>query len=290
MANGLVLSIVHNAAFWVLLALLRYAQRALEKQNPRRQPILLYGAWVLWLIINGAAYSVVGTGRLPANAWVLLVLLPTSIVLFWVSWSVVSPFWSIGLRSADRRIEKGIDYRRSLSLVKNELSFLGTGASKLTELREFEAALRRCHSEKPIRFLLMKPSDENLTKAAERARTEREAYKKRVLESLWKIATIRNEHGIPNIEVRFYPESQLGWGISSVFRLMFINGSLCLASYNAFGMSDREQPGSELPQLHVVNLGAEQTATESFYYAMERFYQLLWEQAEPWNFEDFLHD
>jgi len=203
---------------------------------------------------------------------------------------VVNPFWSVGLRSADRRVDKGIDYRTSLSLVHDELSFLGTGASKLTALtREFEDALARCRQDKPIRFLLMKPSDENLRNAAQRARRDREAYKNQVLESLRRIAGIRKDRGLPNIEVSFYPESQLGWGISSVFRLMFIDRSLCLMSYNAFGISDGRQPGSELPQLHLVSSGADETASGSFYWAMERFYDLLWERAEKWNFEDYLN-
>jgi len=257
MADDFAISIAGNAAFWILLALLRYAEPWLEKRNPRRRPVFFYGAWASWLIINSAVYYLADTGRLAVNVWALFILLPTSLVLFlYVARCVVGPYWSVGLRSADRRIDEGIGYRQSLSLVHSELSFLGTGASKLTDLsREFEDAVRRCRPDKPIRFLLMKPSDENLTRAAQRAGKEREAYKKLVLESLRRIARVRNDHGLSNIHVRFYPESQLGGGISSVFRLMFINASLCLMSYNVFGMSTGKQPGSELPQLHLVNLG-----------------------------------
>lgn len=288
MLNSLGVSIVANALFLAGLALLRWVQRFLEKKHPRRGPVLYYGAWGLWFVLNSVALYLVETRPLPA-AVLVWTLLPTSVILFWVSWCTTSQFWSVGLRSADRRIDRGIDYRTSLSLVHNELSFLGTGASKLTALTsEFEAALHRCRGDRQIRFLLMKPTDENLTEAARRAKKDKDAYKKQVLESLRRIASVR-ESGVPNVEVRFYPESQQEWGgIASVFRLMFIDKSLCLMSYNVFGISDGGQPGSQLPQLHLVSFGAEKPATRCFYWAMESFYDRLWEKAEEWDFKEFL--
>jgi len=117
--------------------------------------------------------------------------------------------------------------------------FLGTGAAKLTREDEFENAIRRCRPEQPIRFLLCKPTYDFLIEAARRFGVDRDEYKTIVTNSLRKIAELKEKY--KNIEVRFYSQFQ-------VFRLMFIDDSICLVSYNVMGEGD----GSQLPQLHIL--------------------------------------
>ncbi|MDO9558247.1 MAG: hypothetical protein Q7I89_01005, partial [Syntrophales bacterium] len=158
-------------------------------------------------------------------------------------------------------------------------------AQRVTALtNEFEQALRRCRPDKPIRFLLLKPTDENLTYAAQRAGSDKTEYINNVLNSLKKIADIRNRRNY-NIQVRFYHDAPEGKPRAvPIFRLVFIDDKLCLMSYNVFG----EGGGSELPQLHVVAVKGDRKASESFYYALEQYYESLWAQADPWEFKEFI--
>jgi hypothetical protein len=100
--------------------------------------------------------------------------------------------------------------------------FLGVGARKLTEnSSEFEAALKRCNRpNRPVRFLLCKPTSTLLSRAAQSAGEAVNAYEHRVLESLKVIAMLRKNRDW-NIEVRFYQIER------PLFRLMFIDSWLC---------------------------------------------------------------
>ena len=156
-------------------------------------------------------------------------------------WKELNQFWQLGLVGAGRKIAAGLDYKQSLSLCSNSLGFLGIGASKLTrEWKEFEGAIDRCHRpNRPIRLLLCDPGNEELIRMVRQAGRGPDEYQNTVKDSLRKIATLRIQRE-KNIKVRFYKELPL-------FRLMFIDDSLCLASHYVFGEGD----GSQLPQLHV---------------------------------------
>jgi hypothetical protein len=190
----------------------------------------------------------------------------------------LSSFWRAGIQGADAAVAKGLDYGKSLDLCHNELWLLGTGAAKLTREVNFEPALRRCSRLEggTIRFLLARPGSEFLGDAAQQAKEPRDSYQDRVSESLRKLARFKRD-GV-NLEVRFYPEKKF----IPLFRLMFIDNRLCLASYNAHGHGD----GSELPQLRVARNVARDYA--SFYDPFRRYFEALWKSATPWSPEEFL--
>ena len=252
---------------------------ALRKRDPRLPFISVIIPIVCWLALNFLVFAMVQSHNPP---WFLTatasVLLAAPLLLFF--WTELNQFWSVGLRGADRRIRTGIDYEASLKLCQNEWAFLGTGDSKLTELREFEDALARCRQDRPVRFLLTKPTDENLTNAAKRARRPKDEYRQTVVTSLGRIADLRTR--FKNIDVRFYPELPK---IDPIFRLVFIDASICLMSYNVFG---EEGAGAQLPQLHIVKGPERGRVVESFYYPMERYFEWLWDLSEPWDFREYL--
>jgi hypothetical protein len=207
----------------------------------------------------------------------LIFFVISSSLLACFHWGQFQRFWAVGLRGADPQITKGINYEQALKLCKNQLEFLGTGAAKLTREREFEAALLRCRHDRPIKFLLCKPTADILTQATKRAGIDADTYRKVVLESLQKIARLRNDRKL-NIEVRFYREP-------SIFRLMFIDDSICLTSYNLFGEGD----GSQLPQLYVIKPPDDQRVVSSFFYPLRVYFDELWQRGDIWNFSDFLN-
>ena len=190
-------------------------------------------------------------------------------------WQQRDAFRTVGIRGADKQINQGIDYKKSLRVCQNVLSFLGIGAAKLTSEAEFEKAIGRCRQERSIRLLLCKPTHDSLVEAARRFGRTDEAYQKKVKDSLRKIATLKERY--PNIEVRFYSDFQ-------IFRLMFIDDSLCLVSYNVMGEGD----GSQLPQLHVFKPSQTERVENSFYYPLEIYFEQLWKSSETWNFKDYL--
>jgi len=137
-----------------------------------------------------------------------------------------------------------MNYERALKACNNQLEFLGIGAWKLTKEKEFEQTIRRCNRRNvPIRFLLTKPENPLLVQAAKQYGINSKEYQSRVRESLRKIADFKNKN--INIQVRFYPSQNKR--DTPIFRLMFINDSLCLVSYHVFGEGD----GSQQPQLHL---------------------------------------
>jgi hypothetical protein len=231
--------------------------------------------WLPWLLMNWVAayFFLAGSPKLSAF---LVVFGTSSIIILCFHWAQFQRFWAVGLRGADPEIAKGINYDQALKLCKNQLEFLGTGGAKLTTEREFEQALLRCRQDRPIKFLLCKPTADILTHATKRAGRDADTYRKVVLDSLQKIARLRNDRKL-NIEVRFYTEP-------SIFRLMFIDDSICLASYNLFGEGD----GSQLPQLHIAKPPEDQRVVTSFFYPFKVYFDELWLHGDVWNFSDFL--
>jgi hypothetical protein len=210
----------------------------------------------------------------------LFALLAVVIVLGFSVWELVS-FWRTGLQGADPSVAKGLDYAKSLALCRNELWFLGIGAAKLSEQQNFEAALRRCSrvetGEVRVRFLLARPNSEFLRQAALQAGEAPDRYEHLVEDSLRRLARVLTDRAV-KLQVRFYPDRVF----VPLFRLMFIDDRLCLASYNVFGHGD----GSELPQIRVARNDDRDYA--SFYYPFRRYFEALWEDAEPWNPEEYL--
>ncbi len=283
MALNLIQEISVNIAATIILGLLAWGRRKFlllfSKPNPRIPAILLFLLLLVWLLMNGLVVYLVYRNVLPN--WLLAsVPLLTSSLLFCFLWKELAEFWSVGLRGADREIRRGLDTRRALELCSNHLEFLGTGAAKLTREAEFEEALLRCRPDQPIRFLLSKPTHQNLTHAANRAGKDRDEFRRIVITSLKRIAEIKNQRSL-NVEVRFYPEYP---SFYPIFRLLFIDNSICLASYNVYG----EGEGSQLPQLHVVRPPESNRVVDSFYYPFHSYFTWLWDLSQPWDFTSYI--
>lgn len=244
---------------------------SLERLHPLARPV---GLGVLALVYVGA------------NVFIQACSIPYSLLLFIVSTCIFGfvvftefeAFWRLGLLGVDRTISGGIDYRKSLNLCTDRLEFLGIGASKLTNEREvFRAAIDRCHRpDRPIRFLLCPPNHEGLIHSARQAGRPDIEYQEKVKSSLRELRDL-NKKQAKNIQVRFYKNLPL-------FRLLFVNDTFCLASHYILG----EGEGSQLSQLHVWKKPPGRRDNESFYSPLRRYYEQLWDEAEPWNFETYL--
>ena len=244
-----------------------------ETNDPRRRRVFIIAipsAVATVLIISLLIGARLGIGY--AWGW-LLVVLATGWSLL-VVWRELIQFWRVGLVGADATISAGLSYDPALKLVQTELSFLGTGAHKLSRSPEFALALRRCRSDVPIRLLLRKPSDPTLAAASRRAGHSDAEYANNVIESLRLIA--RLQEAIANIEVRFYEGDP-------VFRIMLIDRRLALVSFNVYGHGD----GSELPQVHVLDVSGQRDVSNSFFHAYERLFNERWNQSSVWDFQEF---
>jgi hypothetical protein len=273
---NLVIGILGNLIVLGLIWLTAKIPSSLSRRDPRRPTPLLSFLIILLPIINFALFIYVIINNQPP-IWLLATPISFSILTF-ILWSQLNQFWKVGIRGVDRQIRSGINYDDALKIIKNELKFLGIGASKLTREDEFEKALNRCRGDKSIKFLLCNPSDSKLVNAAKKFNQPDTEYRNNVINSIRKISEIKKKREL-NIEVRFYPV-----GFEPIFRLMFIDSSICLFSYNVWG----EGNGSQFPQLHVVNAPQSQRTVESFYYPLELYFDNLWEKATQWNFRDYL--
>jgi hypothetical protein len=269
----LVVNVVSGAISWLIL-------RALQAIRTRRRKFFPGDAGVLYLILaatwaTGAYYAVsyAALGNRPIVG-TLLVAIPTALIFAFL-WHDVSRYWRVGVRSADASMGEALRPDKILSAVKNSLDFLGTGASKLTSESEFrEAVMRVTRNGSTVRMLLSQPDSTNLRAAAQRSRKPIDAYERVVKESLRIIADLHTQEAA-QIEVRFYT------GIRR-FRLMFVDDLVCLFSYNVYAS---ESPLS-FPALRLVRSAEEEV--RSFYWAMEQYFVDEWNQARPWNFQEFL--
>ncbi|MCL4552043.1 MAG: hypothetical protein M1305_00590 [Candidatus Marsarchaeota archaeon] len=261
--------------FLVVVAIGEFLLRVWDRRDPRDRQPWFYVVGIVWLVANVAfVYWLSAMGGSP---WSTVAFLVSAVVMAWIVRREVNRYWQVGLMGADSQTSRGIDYGRSLALVQNELDFLGIGASKLTREREFERAVERCRPDRAIRFLLYDPGSEDLQKAAVRAaKADPNEYRQNVTDSLRMLARLRQRFS--NLEVRFYRTA----GIP--LRLMFIDQSICLVSYNVFGAGD----GSALPQLHVVRQQGTREVT-SFYYPFRKYFDQLWDVADPWDHTRYLN-
>jgi hypothetical protein len=254
------------------VALVKWAYSRLARQNPRRRTYALAATTFCWLVLNTLYVHIAPT---PSAPFVFV----SCVALAWIGWSELRQFWRIGLVGADAQIRVGIDFKQALSLVSNSMDFLGIGAAKMTaERAAFEDAIARCQRpDRPVRFLLCRPDNERLLQMARSAGPDhdRHSYQKRVQSSLATIADLRNSRAW-NIQVRFYRDFP-------IFRLMFIDDSICLASHYVLGKG----AGAELPQLHIVRVTGSRDI-DSLYYAFNSYFERFWEDGEPWDFGSYL--
>jgi hypothetical protein len=188
-------------------------------------------------------------------------------------------FSKCGIELAEFSVKSGTDYTSALRLCESELLFLGTGAAKLTSNPEFEKAMKRCTGlHGSIKFLLSKPDNKVLTDAEKQAQQPNSSYALRVKESLVRLRHLKEKRAF-EFEVRFYPSGTRR--DLEHFRMMFINGSILLLSYNIYGGGD----GSEAPQLIVAKSNLAHKT--SFFYPYKNYYDRLWEVSEQWDFKEF---
>lgn len=245
----------------------------LNKRGPRITSGLYYSLFIVWGVFGISVYLyVIFINRsfiwlIPSHlVWSFFILLYLTIRR--------NQFRDVGIYGADREIKTGIDYQKSLLLINNKFKFLGIGAGKLTDQRDaFKKAIKNCIQDKSVKFLLCKPTHEMLLKAAKRFEKPINEYKDNVIRSLRYISELKQKY--ENIEVRFYKGFQ-------IFRMMFIDDSICLLSYNVMGEGD----GSQLPQLLIVK--QTKRVVNSLYYPLERYFDDLWKVSEKWDFKKYL--
>jgi len=266
-------SAISTVIYTVLFFIWRKTSIRFNKKDPRINAILFYLLIFFWIASGIIIYYSVFFLDKPFF-WLTishLVLSFLIILYFTLKWR---QFRNVGIYGADLEIRNGIDYQKSLSFVNNKIKFLGIGGSKLTDQRDaFKKAIKNCVKEDSIKFLLCKPDHELLKEAAIRFEKPLRKYKDNVINSLRFISDLKKIY--KNIEVRFYNDFQ-------IFRMMFIDDSICLLSYNVMGEGD----GSQLPQIHVVR--HPKRDVNSLYFALEKYFDDLWEESEEWDFKEFL--
>lgn len=266
--HEVIFSVIGSALFSILIWVGHTIYAKTAKRNPAYRRLRLGSIVFTWVALNIVALFV------QLWPWFLVIsLIPIAIVL----WGELNQFWTIGLVGADKEVHAGIDYVSALSMCQNSLDFLGIGAGKLVQnQKEFKVAIDRCNrGDRPVRLLLIHPTDPGLERIARMAGKDPQAYRNGVIASLRFIAQLRNDQQ-KNIQVRLYKDFQ-------AFRLMLVNDSICLMSYYILGKGD----GSNLPQLHIVKPSSARDV-DSLYYGFSAYFGKIWDDSQEWNFRDFI--
>jgi len=269
--RGLLEKYLIQIVFIISVACYRRFRIFIEQLHPFARPVALACLFLIYLLSNYAIYP----DKTSYSFWFFII---SFIVLVYVVLMELLSFWHLGFLGADRSIAKGIDYGKALKICEDSLDFLGIGANKMIiRDKEFKEAIAKCQrDEKPVRLLLCPPDHEELISIARRAGKPQNEYQETVKKSLRALQILKHSES-RNIEVRFYNELPL-------FRLMFINDNICLASHYILGEGD----GSQLPQLHVWKKPLGRRDIESFYYPLKKYFDKLWESAEIWDFSKHL--
>jgi hypothetical protein len=266
--NALAISIIAGILYAVAVGIGEQIYSRSAHRNPSYRRLRLLAFVFLWIVVNVLSFALV-------SGW-WLGLLITSIVLVVVIFKELDQFWQIGLVGADREVKSGIDYGSALGMCKHSFHFLGIGAAKLTQdQKAFRDAIDRCNRTEPVRLLLSRPDAPELGRFSQMAGKDVESYQSTVRESLRFIASLRNKEA-KNINVRFYHQFP-------AFRLMFIDGTICLMSYYIMGKGD----GSNLPQLHIIKTPGSQDI-EALYFGFAEYFEKMWNDSNDWDSQEFL--
>ena len=254
----------------LLIVLEKWLFPRLAKNSPLYRKYYLFVFLCLFVILN-----IIYKSYFPQRFWDFVLI--TAIIFGWIIFRELNQFWVLGMVGADRETRLGISYKKALSLCTSSFDFLGIGAGKLrSEQSAFEAAIDRCsRPDRSIRFLLCRPDSEGLRRIAQSAGRSEDSYRKVVLESLRTLAILKNERA-KNIQVRLYTEFP-------VFRLMFINDEICLASHYVLGKGG---DGSNAPQIHIVK--TKSPDIESLYYGFHWYFERIWQDSIDWDFKTYL--
>jgi len=178
-------------------------------------------------------------------------------------------FIRLGILDAFYSTKSGIDFKNSLNLARNSLSFLGIGAHKLTGLNEFRDAIERCaQSGRTARFLLSPPDNPLLEKLASRHGAAQDRYRKNVQESLRILSKLKAE-GF-NIEVKHYAVREEG--DFQKFRLLIIDESICVVSWTVWSKT----MGLDNPQL-ILKRRSNDGTVRSLASAYSDYFESIWE-------------
>lgn len=231
-------------------------------------------AIVIWNLIQGLIE--IG-GR--AEFVVIFTLSTLLLHVAWRDWS----FASIGFGAAEKSVASGTDYESSLRLCRKSISFLGTGAYKLTNNREFELAVARCMANGgSVRILMSRPDVPPLRRAEKMADVDPGDYSTKVRSTLKRLRALKRDREYP-IEVRFHNKDNATR--MQEFRMMFVDDERLFLSFNLYGHGD----GSDIPQV-VLTRNARANSLKSFFHPFSESFERVWRSSAKWNFDDYLED
>jgi len=287
MLRDILLGAIGSAVAAALVFVVAWAFKVLLGGFRKR---VLFG-WLLFMpfstkiiIISILVFLFQATWMLFSLPYFHVVFVITCLNLLIGYWIILHPLSGIGIYGADMSVQQGVDYTQALKLCQNQIEFFGTGAAKLTENSEFEPAVQRCsRAGRPMKFLLAKPDNPILNRAARQANCDPHEYKNKVISSLRKLYSLQKKN-MYNIEIRFYrSDRQIDY---PYFRLMFIDDTICLVSYNEYGKGT----GSQFPQLHLKSFSHQRRRQDfsSFFWPYQRYFNDIWEEAECCDLEEFI--
>ncbi len=242
---------------------------------------------LIFLIVLNSIFAAIIFYFLPA-VFIHSLVISTFLLLFYVGYILVicRQFFKkmkiAGIDMVDSTVEKGIDYKQSLNLCQHSIKFLGIGAHKLTQLSEFQDAIRRCDSSGVAKgkksFLICDPNSEALIEMERKNQRNSGNYKEKIISSLRKIKELRDQH----IDIKLYLYKPKKIEDIPVFRLFFFDEDSVLVSFYAINQNNEE--GKKLPQIMLSRTGASAT----FFYAFENYYEHIYSLSVECNDIDAL--
>lgn len=277
LAEGRALAFIDAAIFAISLALYSwFAPKVGSRTFFARRSLrtrLAIGLTGLAIITTAGAFRGVGVYYL-----VIFTLISSLLLVRFV----LSDLLSVGVLNAFATTTVGIRPEQSLRMTHKQLAFLGIGGKKLSDLPEFENAMKRIATAGgAARFLLSSPENPALEQLAVQNQKSDSSYKSRVRESIREIDHKARASGV-KFEIKIY---KLDHALALPhFRLMFIDDRFCIFSHLVWNSAE----GMDNPQLLLRKETRRQS--NSLYLGYEKYFDDIWNSPDAQTVDKALLD
>lgn len=265
--SGRGFSIVDNTIFVIIQALAtRFAPKLIEASGRFSLRTRLSVGILTAALVSGIA---IYWGIIP-----LFVILVFGLSILGLIHFVLADLSYLGIVNAFSSTKTGISAETSLRMVHSNFDFLGVGAKKLADSKEFKIAMQKAKSSNmKIRLLLSSPDNPALHQLAVRNGKDELAYTTRVRDSIRHLLHINGATDGGVLEIRLYDlTSEFAM---PHFRLMFIDTRVCLFSHVVWNDSE----GEDNPQLLIRNKPIKNMREASLYNAYHNYFKDLWDSV-----------
>lgn len=233
--------------------------------------VYLVGSVCIIIITASIFLFLVSSSVLNVNAKFFITCTSTLLLVF-IFIKELKMYWDVGLYQITPTIAKDT-YVRCFNSAKYSFSLIGTNAYSFVNLEEFELMIKRIKEcSGTICLLLADPHSPALIEAALNRNCKDNLYQLQASIALGQLLNMIDKLGVA-IDIKIY--YAMTTNELPIFRSMFIDNHLSVASIAIYGRSDH---GKDFPQIFATN---DMKSPKSMYNVVYRYFLKIWCESKP---------